>query len=159
MRRPRFVPKRETVRRWCSEFIERVREPWAAAATLAVAASSIVAVCVLFLSESPPRAEAMPSLAAVDVGLLIALAIERFSTVAGEDERVRRNVAGIRTVPTSVALLAALIGTTVELHDAARWVAAVAFVLTALGVLAVCYSALDRATDTRVSIPPAGTND
>jgi len=151
------VPDEETLPQWGAEVMKRLRETWAAAATLAVAGSSVIAVWVIIDSESPPRAEAMSSLAAVDVGLLIALAVENFSAVAGEDVTVRRNVAGIRTVPTSVALLAALIGTTVELRGAARAAAAVAFVLTALGVLAVCYSALDRATDTRGTTPRGPT--
>jgi peptidoglycan/LPS O-acetylase OafA/YrhL len=80
------------------------------------------------------------------VGLLIALAIERFTPRLPHSVEARRLTVAGRTMPASFGLLIALIGTTAVPSQAiARGIAALAFVLTALGVLSVIYSALDRA--------------
>jgi hypothetical protein len=151
MQQKAYVPEGPLTAR--EHVMRRLRPPWELGVTLVWISASVIGVYVILLSESP-RAEAMPTLVAADVGLLIALAIERFSATADKDMTVRIRVAGVRTVPTSFALLAALIGATVDLQGAARYVAAGAFLLTAAGVAGVGYSALDRAMDPRAWIPP-----
>jgi uncharacterized membrane protein len=92
----------------------------------------------------------MATFAAVDVGLLIGLSIEQFGSGLDGSVDARRTAVAGRTIPVSFALLLGLIGATVHPAGAtARWIAALAFALTALGVLSVIFSAMDRAEEAR----------
>jgi hypothetical protein len=90
----------------------------------------------------------MLTFAAINASLLIALAVLGFHSRIGHSVEARRLTVAGRTMPASFALLLGLFGTVSHpSQDAARWIAAVAFLLTASGVLSVIYSALDRAEE------------
>jgi peptidoglycan/LPS O-acetylase OafA/YrhL len=105
-----------------------------------------VAVGRIFTKDVAPDRDWMAMLAAVDVGLLIALAVEKFGTRIGTVEQKQATVAG-RTMPVAFGLLLALVGSVDEPGRPERWIAAVILLVTTSGVLSVIFSALDRAEE------------
>jgi hypothetical protein len=125
----------------------RLTTLWGAVTALGVAGLFLWAVWHIARVDPEPGTDAMATFAAVDVGLLIGLSIEQ--GLDGSVDARRTAVAG-RTIPVSFALLLGLLGATGHPTGAvARWIAALAFALTALGVLSVIFSAMDRADKAR----------
>jgi hypothetical protein len=137
-----------------SRFFDRITSPPGALAFGVSGAVAVFAVWHIFRDDAAPGRDSMATLAAVDVGLLIALAVETFGSHIKTAGQKSAAAAG-RTMPAAFGLLLALLAS-VDRSSARteRWIAAIVFLLTTSGVLSVIFSALDRAEDAAVENAP-----
>lgn len=125
-------------------FARRAHDRWAAIGILAALAAAIAGPLLTSFAADPPTESAMQTVATLNVGVLLALVIEKFSRYA-TDPDVKRRVAALRILPPCLAMFASLIAGTAQPGDtASRGLAMAAWPLTAWGILSVILTALDR---------------